>query len=240
MLTFLSTHENLWWEEQLHRFLDLSSYSNYLLLHFWVRILVAAVITNTKYFSGYLKDRNLILIFIKWDCWHNYLYWGTRHRLIWECGVQESFLTLPYLSHHQVSICHVPIFFHLPTNYLYTVLGCMTRDTGIWYCLLQDRFNLFVGENGISSSEWTWRHVPAVTEGIKINNWSTCYLLFGLVQSHSSLRCVSGWLLAAVRLTFHLRMFLIAPVFQPPKSHTCQSSASHHLKIGYLICFLIV
>ena len=66
---------------------------------------------------------------------------------------------------------------HLPTNYLYTVLGCMTRDTGIWYYLLQDKFNLFVGENGISSSEWTWRHVPAVTEGIKINNWSTCYCL---------------------------------------------------------------
>ena len=118
MLTFLSTHENLWWGAITQVSWPFLLLCNYLLLHFWVRILVAAVITNTKYFSGYLKDMNLILIFIKWDCWHDYLYWGTRHRLIWECGVQESFLTLTDLSHHQGSICYVPMFSPSSSNKL--------------------------------------------------------------------------------------------------------------------------
>ena len=126
---------------------------------------------------------------------------------------------------------------HLPTNYLCTVLGCMTRDTGIWYYLLQDKFNLFVGENGISSCEWTWRHVPAVTEGIKINNWSTCYCLdlFSHIP-HSDVWVVDSLQLSGLHFIKNVPNRPCFPAHEEP--HSCQSSASHHLKIVYLICFL--
>lgn len=120
MLTFLSTHENLWWEEQLNSFLDLSSYSVLSATAFLSKDFSCCCHYQYLVFLWVLEryEMNLILIFIKWDCWHDYLYWGTRHRLIWECGVQESFLTLTYLSHHQGSICYVPMFFPSSSNEL--------------------------------------------------------------------------------------------------------------------------
>lgn len=173
---------------------------NYLLLHFLSKDFSCCCHYQYLVFSMKRYEMNLILIFIKWDCWHDYLYCVVQHRLIWECGVQESFLTLTYLSHHQGSICYVPMFFPSSSNELSYSTRCMTRDTGIWYYLLQDRFNLSVGENGISSSEWTWRHVPAVTEGIKINNWFICYCLD--LFSHIPQSDVYGWLLCSYHFHF--------------------------------------